>query len=129
RSMVPNAAALGPHQTHRGDPRITRVGHFIRKTSLDELPQIWNVLRGEMSLVGPRPDTPMQEGDYPPDVWIQRCSVRPGITGYASVLLKSGETTRDRTTLDLDYIARASLGLDLWIMLRTVTVVLKRRNH
>ncbi|MEM1265669.1 MAG: sugar transferase [Pseudomonadota bacterium] len=129
RSMVPNAANLGPHHTAAGDPRITRVGRVIRKTSLDELPQIWNVLTGEMSLVGPRPDTPVQEGDYPPDTWRRRISVLPGITGYAQVLLKTDLSGRSRTDLDLDYIARRSLALDLWVLWATVAVVLRRQNR
>jgi lipopolysaccharide/colanic/teichoic acid biosynthesis glycosyltransferase len=82
RSMVKNAASIGPYFTSTSDPRITRVGRFIRRTSIDELPQILNVLRGDMSLVGPRPDVPAQRALYSDADWAQRCSVRPGITGW-----------------------------------------------
>ncbi len=129
RSMVRNAETLGGHQTHQGDARITKVGAFLRRTSIDELPQFLNVLTGEMSLVGPRPDTPMQERDYSPDVWQRRLSVVPGITGYAQVMQKGGLTEKDRTTLDLEYIERQSLRLDFWIMAQTALIVLKRRNR
>ena len=87
RSMVKNAASIGPYFTSDNDPRITRVGRFIRRTSIDELPQILNVLRGDMSLVGPRPDVPAQRALYSDADWAQRCSVRPGITGLAQALL------------------------------------------
>jgi lipopolysaccharide/colanic/teichoic acid biosynthesis glycosyltransferase len=89
RSMVKNAASIGPYFTSTSDPRITRVGRFIRRTSIDELPQILNVLRGDMSLVGPRPDVPAQRALYSDADWAQRCSVRPGITGLAQALLRS----------------------------------------
>jgi lipopolysaccharide/colanic/teichoic acid biosynthesis glycosyltransferase len=84
RSMVKNAASIGPYFTSTSDPRITRVGRFIRRTSIDELPQILNVLRGDMSLVGPRPDVPAQRALYSDADWAQRCSVRPGITGLGA---------------------------------------------
>ena len=129
RSMVRNAASLGPHQTHADDPRITRIGRFIRKTSIDELPQMLNVLMGEMSLVGPRPDTPMQKGVYPPEVWDKRTSVTPGITGYAQVMLKGGMSGAQREVLDLEYIDRRSLALDLWIIAQTFLIVVKSRNR
>ena len=80
RSMVHNAASVGPYFTAANDPRITRVGRFIRRTSLDELPQLLNVLKGDMSLVGPRPDVPVQRSLYTVADWDQRCQVRPGIT-------------------------------------------------
>ena len=78
RSMVKNAAQVGPYFTTDNDPRITRVGRFVRRTSIDELPQLINVLKGEMSLVGPRPDVPAQRSLYSEADWAQRCSVRPG---------------------------------------------------
>lgn len=115
RSMVKNAASLGPYYTSSDDPRITRVGRFIRRTSLDELPQLFNVLKGDMSLVGPRPDVPAQQNLYSEADWAQRCSVRPGITGLAQALYRSDSTEAQRLEADLRYTREASLWLDLRI--------------
>ncbi|WP_421791867.1 exopolysaccharide biosynthesis polyprenyl glycosylphosphotransferase [Hyphobacterium sp.] len=116
-------------QVERDDPRVTRIGKFIRKTSLDELPQLWNVLKGDMSLVGPRPHAPGMRtgaaltsslvGEY-----AHRHRVKPGLTGWAQVNgsrgpLHTPESARERIRYDVEYIARASLWFDLWIMLRT----------
>jgi lipopolysaccharide/colanic/teichoic acid biosynthesis glycosyltransferase len=120
RSMVRDAAAIGPFNTAAGDPRITRVGRFIRRTSLDELPQLLNVLAGDMSLVGPRPDVPVQRSLYSDADWAERCSVRPGITGLAQALLRSEGTEDQRRELDLRYVREQSLWLDLKIMAWTV---------
>lgn len=116
RSMVKDAAAIGPFNTAAGDPRITRVGRFIRRTSLDELPQLLNVLRGEMSLVGPRPDVPVQRALYSDAEWALRCSVRPGITGLAQALLRSEATEAQRRELDLRYAREHTVALDLKII-------------
>lgn len=124
RSMVEDAASIGPFFTRDNDPRITAVGRFIRKTSLDELPQLFNVLRGEMSIVGPRPNVADQVSEYTNEQWEKRNSVRPGITGLAQAMLRSEATAEERTRLDLDYIDRMSLGLDLWVILLTVKQVL-----
>jgi lipopolysaccharide/colanic/teichoic acid biosynthesis glycosyltransferase len=126
RSMVVHADQIGPYHTARGDARITRVGGFLRKTSLDELPQLLNVLRGDMSLVGPRPDVPAQEILYAPADWAKRCSVRPGLTGLAQATLRSAATPEERRRLDLEYVDRASLGFDLKILFLTVRQVLGR---
>lgn len=126
RSMVVHADQIGPYHTARGDARITRVGGFLRKTSLDELPQLLNVLRGDMSLVGPRPDVPAQEILYAPADWAKRCSVRPGLTGWAQATLRSAATPEERRRLDLEYVDRASLGFDLKILFLTVRQVLGR---
>ena len=115
RSMVKNAAQVGPYFTTDNDPRITRVGRFVRRTSIDELPQLINVLKGEMSLVGPRPDVPAQRSLYTPVDWAQRCSVRPGITGLAQTLYRSDSTEAQRLEADLRYTRDASLWLDLKI--------------
>jgi lipopolysaccharide/colanic/teichoic acid biosynthesis glycosyltransferase len=120
RSMVKNAAAIGPHFTDAGDPRITRVGRFIRKTSIDELPQLFNVILGHMSLVGPRPDVPAQEAGYRPADWQERHLVRPGITGLAQAQLRSTATTEQRLALDLDYVRRHSRAMDLAILWQTL---------
>lgn len=120
RSMVRNAAAIGPFNTRADDPRITRVGRFIRRTSLDELPQLLNVLLGDMSLVGPRPDVPLQRSLYSDQDWALRCSVRPGITGLAQVELRSEGTEDQRRALDLRYVREHTLALDLRIMAWTL---------
>jgi lipopolysaccharide/colanic/teichoic acid biosynthesis glycosyltransferase len=116
RSMVKDAARIGPFFTAAGDPRITRVGRVLRRTSIDELPQLLNVLKGDMSLVGPRPDVPAQRSLYSDSQWSERCSVRPGITGLAQALLRSSGTEQDRLQLDLRYVREQSLWLDLKII-------------
>ena len=118
RSMQRGAA--GPYFTAANDSRVTRVGRFIRRTSMDELPQLINVLRGDMSLVGPRPDVPAQRGLYSNADWAQRCSVRPGITGLAQALLRSEATEAQRLALDLSYTRQASIWFDLKILGLTV---------
>lgn len=120
RSMVKNAATIGPYFTSPNDPRITRVGRFIRRTSLDELPQIINVIAGDMSLVGPRPDVPAQRSLYTEADWTQRCSVRPGITGLAQALYRSDSTEAQRLDADLRYTRETSLWLDLKICWWTI---------
>lgn len=124
RSMVKDAARRGPYFTQTDDPRITRVGRFIRRTSLDELPQLFNVLKGDMSLVGPRPDVPAQRALYSDADWAQRCSVRPGITGLAQALYRSESTEAQRLEADLRYTRQVSVGLDvriLWWTLHRLT--------
>ncbi|MBI2770088.1 MAG: sugar transferase [Burkholderiales bacterium] len=126
RSMVRDAASTGPYFTSSNDSRITPVGRFIRRTSLDELPQLFNVLRGDMSLVGPRPDVPAQRGLYSEAEWRERCSVRPGITGLAQALLRSECTDAERLALDLRY-ARQSRGVGgLWRDLKIMVWTLGR---
>lgn len=119
RSMVLNAESLGGYSTAEGDPRITRVGRFIRRTSLDELPQLFNVLLGHMSVVGPRPDVPAQRALYTEQEWRLRHSVRPGITGLAQATLRSAATEQQRKQLDLEYAQQASLIKDLEIIAMT----------
>ena len=106
------------------DPRITRVGAFLRKTSLDELPQLVNVLKGEMSLVGPRPEVPYALADYE-DWMYRRFEVRPGITGLWQVSGRGQLSVREMLRLDVAYAERCGLGLDLAILLRTVPAVLR----
>jgi lipopolysaccharide/colanic/teichoic acid biosynthesis glycosyltransferase len=106
-----------------GDKRITRLGAFLRRTSIDELPQLWNVLRGDMSLVGPRPDVPYAVADYAD--WMRlRLAVRPGMTGLWQVSGRSRLSLLDMYRLDADYARRPSLLLDLRILARTVPAVL-----
>lgn len=126
RSMVSDAAAKGPHFTSENDSRITRVGRVLRRTSLDELPQLWNVLIGEMSLIGPRPDTPAQESNYSVADWQARHAVRPGITGLAQVNGRSDITPEARTAFDLAYAAAPSWKQDCSIVQQTLRQVLAK---
>lgn len=108
------------------DPRITRVGRFLRKTSLDELPQIINILRGEMSLVGPRP-TSFSANTY--ELWqTERLDVIPGLTGLWQILGRGSMEFCERSCLDILYIERRSLKLDILILIHTFTAVLKQRG-
>lgn len=120
RSMVADAPQKGPYFTAKGDPRITKVGAFIRRTSLDELPQLINVLKGDMSLVGPRPDVPAQRQQYRDTDWALRCSARPGITGLAQATERSEATFESRLAYDLEYVRKQSIGLDFKILLMTL---------
>lgn len=129
RSMVVDAARIGPWHTGDNDPRITRVGRVLRRTSVDELPQLINVLRGDMSLVGPRPDVPEQRALYETADWQQRCSVRPGITGLAQAKLRSAATVQQRLELDLRYTREAGLWLDLKIMFWTAARLFTARGN
>jgi lipopolysaccharide/colanic/teichoic acid biosynthesis glycosyltransferase len=106
-----------------GDRRVTRVGRWLRETSLDELPQLWNVLRGDMSLVGPRPPLPYETELYQP-AHMQRLAVRPGITGLWQVSGRSRTTFEEMVAMDCEYIESQSFALDLFILLRTIPVVL-----
>jgi exopolysaccharide biosynthesis polyprenyl glycosylphosphotransferase len=115
----------GPVFKVKNDPRVTRVGHFLRKSSLDELPQLWNVLRGEMSLVGPRPLPLYETANFGDTTQRRRMSVRPGLTCLWQVRGRNKITDfKDWVILDLEYIDRWSLWLDFQILLRTVPVVL-----
>lgn len=126
RSMVKDAPKLGGFSTQPGDARITRVGRIIRATSLDEIPQLWNVIIGDMSLVGPRPDVPHQEELYAPEDWQKRLSVRPGITGLAQVTKRSTATPEERLALDLHYVDDPSVVSYFKILLQTVRLVLTK---
>lgn len=135
RSMVKDAEELKEELRHLSvvpapdfklipDPRITRVGHFLRKTSLDELPQLFNVLRGDMSFVGPRP-TSFAASTYL--LWhTMRLEVRPGLTGLWQVKGRNTTTFDERLRLDIEYIRNMSFWLDLKILLWTVTSVISR---
>jgi lipopolysaccharide/colanic/teichoic acid biosynthesis glycosyltransferase len=135
RTMVRNADELKPQLAHLNvlpppdfkipdDPRVTRVGKFLRETSLDELPQLLNVLRGEMSLVGPRP-TSFGPSTY--SLWhTYRLEVTPGITGLWQVKGRNATTFDERLRIDIEYIEHRSFGLDLKILLQTVPAVFGR---
>ncbi len=138
RSMVSDAASKGAAITCRGDPRVTRVGRWLRKTKLDEIPSLVNVLRGEMSLVGPRPEAPSWVERYTPR---QRAvlSVKPGITGLAQIKYRSEEELlkgadleaeylkimNDKLTIDLGYMENRSIALDISILWNTVIALFK----
>jgi lipopolysaccharide/colanic/teichoic acid biosynthesis glycosyltransferase len=109
------------------DDRVTRVGRFLRRTSLDELPQLWNVIRGDMSLVGPRPVIPYEAERYPVG-WNTRFDVRPGITGLWQVNGRNQLSYEEMVELDLDFVRRHSFRLYLSILLRTVVVVATGRG-
>jgi exopolysaccharide biosynthesis polyprenyl glycosylphosphotransferase len=137
RTMVTDAEELKDSLTERNeitghafkltdDPRVTRVGAFLRRTSFDELPQFWNVVRGEMSIVGPRPPLPEEVSAY--DIWHRRrLAMKPGITGLWQVSARREEEFDRWVRIDLDYIDRWSLWLDIKIMLRTVPAMLEGR--
>ncbi|MEO0605062.1 MAG: sugar transferase [Myxococcota bacterium] len=117
----------GPAFKIRADPRVTRVGRLLRRTSIDELPQVLNVLRGEMSLVGPRPALPCEVDAYGARAR-QRLLVKPGLTGLWQVSGRAALPFDEWLDLDLDYVTHQSLALDLWLLVRTVPAVLGGRG-
>jgi len=112
----------------KDDPRITRIGRFIRKTSIDELPQLWNVLKGEMSLVGPRPPLLREVAEYT-EYDMQRLIVTPGCTGLWQISGRSNLDFHQMVQLDLEYINSISLKSDVKILLKTVKVVFNHNNN
>ncbi|HEX3392598.1 MAG TPA: sugar transferase, partial [Solirubrobacteraceae bacterium] len=123
RTMVDGAEQIGAGLAiDAEDPRITRVGELLRRTSLDELPNLVNVLRGEMSLIGPRPTLPVQVQQYS-ERELGRLGVKPGITGWAQVNGRASLPWPERIELDLYYIEHRSLALDLRILWRTIAIV------
>ncbi len=133
RSMVVDAEAGGAKWATKNDPRVTRIGRFLRKTRLDEIPQLWNVLRGDMGFVGPRPERP----EFVPGLaealpyYNLRHMVRPGLTGWAQVRYGYGATmaeARQKLEYDLYYVKHMSFGLDLLIMFETIKIILRARG-
>lgn len=133
RSMVVDAEKAGARWASKNDPRVTAIGMFMRKTRIDEVPQLWNVLRGDMGFVGPRPERP----EFVP--WLaeqlpyynMRHLIRPGLTGWAQVRYGYGATleeSREKLQYDLYYVKHSSLGLDLMIMFETIKIILRRRG-
>ena len=119
RTMVPGAEKRGAgFAVNRGDPRITRMGRLLRRLSLDELPQLWNVVRGEMSLIGPRPTLQYQVDQYTPRQR-RRLEVKPGITGWAQIHGRASLPWEERIELDVWYVENRSPRVDLKILLRT----------
>ena len=138
RSMVVNAEELkeklkhknemsGPMFKMKDDPRVTKVGKFIRKTSLDELPQLWNVLKGDMSLVGPRPSLPKEVEQF--DSWMfKRLTVRPGLTCYWQVSGRNNIDFEDWMKLDVKYVEERNLWIDIKLIFKTVGVLFGDKN-
>jgi lipopolysaccharide/colanic/teichoic acid biosynthesis glycosyltransferase len=127
RTMIPDAERKGPLLAERGDPRVTRVGRFLRRWSLDELPQIFNVLRGDMSLVGPRPELPQLVASY--NHW-QRQVLQglPGVTGFSQIHGRDDLSMDTKLRLDIYYLRHRSLGLDIWIIWRTAFELVSGRG-
>ncbi len=121
--LAPTSDTDGAAFKLENDPRVTRLGRFLRRSSLDELPQLWNVLVGQMSLVGPRP-APRREVDCYEEWHRRRLSMKPGMTGLWQVASRFDEHFDQRARLDLEYIDAWSLGLDVAILIRTVGAVL-----
>jgi sugar transferase (PEP-CTERM system associated) len=133
RTMRKDAEAQGAVWATKDDPRVTSIGRFMRKTRLDEIPQLWNVLRGEMAFVGPRPERPefVQWLSQEIPFYDLRHMIRPGITGWAQVRYQYGaslEETKRKLEYDLYYVKHQSIGLDLLIMFETIKTILLRRG-
>ena len=138
RSMVVNAEELkekleeqnemsGPMFKIKDDPRVTKVGKFIRKTSIDELPQLWNILKGDMSLVGPRPSLPKEVEQF--DNWMfKRLSVRPGLTCYWQVSGRNNIDFEDWMKLDVKYVDERNFWIDIKLIFKTVFVLFGDKN-
>ncbi|GAB1793260.1 sugar transferase [Priestia megaterium] len=126
RSMGADAEKNGAKWAEKNDPRVTKIGAFIRKTRIDEIPQLWNVLVGEMSLVGPRPERPMFTAQFNDEIpgFVERLKVKPGITGWAQINGGYDISPREKFTLDKYYIQHISPSLDLKIVIKTVIVCL-----
>jgi lipopolysaccharide/colanic/teichoic acid biosynthesis glycosyltransferase len=124
----PAETAGSPRFKLAEDDRITRIGRFLRRSSLDELPQLWNVVRGEMSLVGPRPPIHYEVESYPAAHWFTRFDVKPGLTGLWQVSGRCDLTLDQMIALDIEYVQRRSLRLNIWILLRTLPAVVASRG-
>jgi lipopolysaccharide/colanic/teichoic acid biosynthesis glycosyltransferase len=123
RTMVQGSDPVGVGTVvTREDPRVTTTGRFLRRTSLDEVPNLVNVLRGEMAIVGPRPTIPAQVDDYTPQQ-NRRHEVLPGITGWAQVQGRAGIPWEERIELDVEYVERRSFALDAHILAKTLWLV------
>ncbi len=114
----------GPMFKMKNDPRITKIGHFIRKTSIDELPQLFNVVRGDMSLVGPRPPLPSEVAEYT-DYDMQRLLVVPGCSGLWQATVRNSVGFHEMVQLDLEYIQKSSIWFDIKILFMTIKILFK----
>ncbi len=126
RSMGVNAEQNGAQWAQKKDPRVTKVGAIIRKTRIDELPQIFNVLKGDMSIVGPRPERPIFSIEFEKEIpgFLHRLKVKPGITGYAQINGGYEVTPKEKWEADMYYINSRSILLDLKIIIKTIKIVL-----
>lgn len=124
---TPPATEGQPQFKLSSDSRVTGLGRFLRRSSIDELPQLWNVLRGEMSLVGPRPPITYEVEHYPPH-WFGRFAVKPGLTGLWQVSGRCELTIEEMIALDIEYVQRRSLWLNVRILVRTIPAVLSLRG-
>ncbi len=128
RTMVKDAHRLGPGLTRHGDPRITSLGKVLRRLSIDELPQLINVLKGEMSIVGPRPEIPEIVSAYTAEQ-LRALSVKPGITGLSQINGRDDLPIDKKLQYEVRYVESRSLALDLKILLRTLPAVLEARGN
>jgi len=126
RSMRTDAEKFGAQWAEKDDPRITKVGKFIRKTRIDEIPQLFNILKGDMSIIGPRPERPSFTEEFNQEIpgFIDRLAVKPGLTGWAQVNGGYEITPQEKLIEDIYYIKNRSILLDLKILFKTVKVVL-----
>ncbi len=130
RSMVTDAEINGPQWADENDPRITKVGSFIRKTRIDELPQLFNILKGDMSFVGPRPEREYfykQFDTYIPE-FKDRLIVKPGLTGWAQINGGYNLDAKEKLKLDMEYIEMKTIRMDIRILCKTVLIVLNRNG-
>ena len=125
RSMRMDAEKNGAQWAEKNDPRVTKVGKFIRKTRIDEIPQLYNVLKGDMTFVGPRPEREVFYKEFEKDIsnFRERLKVKPGVTGYAQVHGGYDVTPAEKLELDLYYIEHMSVGMDLKMIFKTVSVI------
>ena len=128
RGMIDNALKYGPELTQQNDPRITKVGRFLRRTSIDELPQFINVLKGEMSIVGPRPEILSITSQYS-DEHKEVFKYIPGITGYSQINGRQMLTPEQRTKMEIDYYNNETFGGDFKIILKTFFVVISNEGN
>ena len=126
RSMSTDAEKFGAQWAEKEDPRVTKVGKFIRKTRIDEIPQLFNIIKGDMSIIGPRPERPLFTEEFNEEIpgFINRLAVKPGLTGWAQVNGGYEISPREKLTEDMYYIKNRSVLLDFKILFKTVKVVL-----
>lgn len=128
RGMVNNALSIGPVLTQVNDPRLTKVGKFLRRTSIDEIPNFINVLKGDMSIVGPRPEMPSLTAEYS-DYERQIFNYKPGVTGFSQVNGRQMMTPQQRTEMELKYYSNANFWSDMVILLKTFKVVVSNEGN
>ncbi len=128
RGMVDNALAVGPELTQVNDPRITKVGKFLRRTSIDEIPNFFNVLKGDMCLVGPRPDIPSITDKYN-EKQREIFNYKPGVTGYSQVNGRQMLTPDERIEMELEYYRSANILSDFAILIKTLKVIITNEGN